>query len=104
MTIEQIEEDLAAIPMKGFGWHKWCLYVAHAFLWLGFWAAVYRAWSGSDLLLMSYSLMMLGIGLLVFRGVAFFMNVWTVWAAYISMREIQRADPNLLPSSEAPGE
>ena len=88
MTTEQIGDNLSVIPMKKFEWHQWCLYVAHAFLWVGFWGAVYRAWNETDFLLLIYPLMILGIGLLIFRGVAFFLNVWVIWAAYISMREM----------------
>jgi len=36
--------------------------------------------------------MLLGIGLLIFRGVAFFMNTWVIWSAYISHREIREAE------------
>ena len=33
--------------------------------------------------------MLLGIGLLIFRGVAYFMNTWVIWSQYISLREIR---------------
>ena len=83
---------LSVIPLKHFDWHQWSLYVAHAFVWIGFWMAVYRAWSEGDPLVLMYPLMLLGIGLLIFRGVAFLMNVWTLWAAYISHREMMEEE------------
>jgi hypothetical protein len=36
--------------------------------------------------------MLLGIGLAVVRGVAYFMNAWTIWAQYISLREIREEE------------
>jgi len=39
--------------------------------------------------LLAVSLMLLGIGLLIFRGVAFFINVWVICSEYISLREIR---------------
>ncbi len=35
------------------------------------------------------SLMLLGIGLLIFRGVAYFMQVWVILAQWLSAREIR---------------
>lgn len=88
----QKKAGLTVIPFKHFGWHSGCLYTAHAFVWIGFWIAVYQAWRARDVILMAYPLMMLGVGLLIFRGVAFLMNVWVNLAAYISMREIGQGD------------
>ena len=84
-----MQPDLTAIPMKGAWVHTWSLYAAHAFVGIGFWIAVYRAWSEGDWGLVPLSLMLLGIGLLIFRGVAYFMNAWMIWAQYISLREIR---------------
>lgn len=83
---------LTVIPFKHFDWHSLSLYAAHVLLWAGFWIAVYRAWSASDLLVLAYALMLLGIGLLIFRGVAFFMNAWVLWSAYISHRETREEE------------
>jgi hypothetical protein len=78
--------------MKHFWWHKWSLYAAHAFVWIGFWIAVYRSWSEGNWRAMPATLMLLGIGLLIARGVGFFMNAWVLFAAYISAREIREAE------------
>ncbi len=83
------QPDLTVIPLKHVWWHTWSLHTAHAFVWIGFWIAVYLAWSKGDWGTMPVSLMLLGIGLLIFRGVALFMNAWTIWAQYISLREIR---------------
>ncbi len=83
------QPDLSVISMKHFYWHQWSLRAAHAFVWVGFWIAAYRAWSEGDGGLLIVSLMLLGIGLLIFRGVAFFMIVWVIWSEYISLREIR---------------
>jgi len=85
----QDDLDLSVIPMKHSYWHTWSLYTAHAFVWIGFWIAVYRAWSAGDWGLLAVSLMLLGIGLLIFRGIAYFMNAWIIWSQYISLREIR---------------
>lgn len=93
MTVDDLTEsddpDLGTIPLKHFWWHQWALRAAHLFVWIGFWAALYHAWSKEDWGLLAVSLMLLGIGLLIFRGVAFFMNVWVIWSEYISLREIR---------------
>ena len=68
------------------------LRAAHAFVWIGFWVAAYQAWSEGDWGLLAVSLILLGIGLLIARGVGFFMHVWVLWAAYISAREIREAE------------
>ncbi len=86
---ETDDPDLSTIPLKHFYWHRWALYAAHTFVWIGFWIAVYRAWSEGEWGLLAVSLMLLGIGLLIFRGVAFFMNVWGIWSEYISLREVR---------------
>ena len=95
------QPDLTVIPLKHFWWHKWSLYAAHAFVWIGFWIAAFRAWSEGDWRLLAVALMLLGIGLLIARGVAFFMNVWVIWSQYISLREIREEteirDPNEKP-------
>ncbi len=85
----QTDLDLTVIPFEHFDWHKWSLYAAHAFVWIGFWVAAYQAWSEGDWGLLAVSLILLGIGLLIFRGVALFMNVWVLWSHYISLREIR---------------
>ena len=85
----QDDFDLSVIPMKHSYWHTWSLYTAHAFVWIGFWIAVIRAWSEGDWGLLAVSLMLLGIGLLIFRGIAYFMNAWIIWSQYISLREIR---------------
>ena len=93
MTVDNLTEsddpDLSTIPLKHFWWHQWALRAAHFFVWIGFWAALYHAWSNEDWGLLAVSLMLLGIGLLIFRGVAFFMNVWVILSEYISLREIR---------------
>lgn len=83
------EPSLSVIEFPHFWWHQWCAYAAHAFIWIGFWLASYLAWARSDLGQLALSTMLLGIGLLVFRGVAFIMNAWVIYAAYISHREIR---------------
>ena len=85
----QDDLDLSVIPMKHSYWHTWSLYTAHAFVWIGFWIAVFGAWSEGDWGLLAVSLMLLGIGLLIFRGIAYFMNAWMIWSQYISLREIR---------------
>lgn len=87
----QNDLDLTVIPMKHSYWHTWSLYAAHAFVWIGFWIAVYRAWTAGDWGLLTVSLMLLGIGLLIFRGVAYFMNAWVIWSQYVSRHEIREA-------------
>ena len=84
-----LDLDLTVIPLKHFYWHKWSFYAAHSFVWIGFWIAAYRAWSEGNWWLLGVSLMLLGIGLLIFRGVAFFMNAWVIWSQYISLREVR---------------
>ncbi len=86
------ESSLSVIPLKHFGWHQLCLNAAHVFVWIGFLIAVYHAWREADFVILAFSLMLLGIGLLIFRGVAFFMNTWVIWSAYISHREIREAE------------
>jgi len=83
---------LSVIPFKHFDWHSLSLYTAHAFVWIGFWIAVYHAWREDDFTLLAFPLMLLGIGLLIFRGVANFMNVWVLWSAYISHREMREEE------------
>jgi hypothetical protein len=83
---------LNVIPFKHFGWHSMTLSTAYAFVWIGFLIAVYRAWRDSDLTLLAIALMLLGIGLLIFRGVAFFMNAWVIWSSYISHREMREEE------------
>ena len=85
----QTDLDLTVIPFEHLYWHKWSFYAAHAFVWIGFWIAAYRAWSEGNWRLLAVSLMLLGIGLLIFRGVALFWNVWVLWSQYISLREIR---------------
>ena len=84
--------DLTVIPFKHHYWHVWSLHAARTFVWVGFWIAAYRAWSEGDWGLLAVSLILLGIGLLIARGVGFFMHVWVLWAAYISAREIREAE------------
>ena len=81
--------DLSVIPMKHSYWHTWALYAAHAILWTGFWIAAFHAWSGGDWGSLATHMMLLGIGLGIFRGVAYFMNVWVMWSQYVSLREIR---------------
>ncbi len=81
--------DLTNIEFKHHWWHEWCLRAAHFFVWIGFWIATFQALIREDWFLFAISLMMLGIGLLIFRGVAFFMNVWVVLSAWLSAREIR---------------
>ena len=83
------QADLTVIPLKHFYWHQWSLYAAHSFVWLGFWIAAYLAWSEGNWGLLAVSILLLGIGLLIFRGVAFLMNAWTIWSTYTSVREIR---------------
>lgn len=83
---------LTVFPFKHFDWHLLCLHTAHAFVWIGFWIAVYRAWRESDLTLLAFPLLLLGIGLLIFRGVANFMNVWVLCSSYISNREMREEE------------
>lgn len=85
----QDDLDLSVIPMKHFWWHQWSLRAAHAFVWIGFWIALFHAWGEGDWGMFAFSLMLLGIGLLIFRGVGFFMNVWVIWSQFISLREIR---------------
>ena len=86
------QTDLTVLPMTHFWWHQWSLRAAHAFVWIGFWVAAYQAWREGDWGLLAVSLILLGIGLLIARGVGFFMHVWVLWAAYISAREIREAE------------
>jgi len=86
------KSSLDVIPLKHFWWHQLCLNTAHFSVWIGFWIAVYHAWREADFALLAFPLMLLGIGLLIFRGVAFFMNTWVIWSAYISHREIREAE------------
>ena len=88
----QDDLDLSVIPMKHSYWHTWSLRAAHAFVWIGFWIALYHAWSEEDWVLLGVSLMLLGIGLLIFRGIAYFMNAWVIWSQYISLREIREEE------------
>ena len=83
---------LSVIPFKHFGWHSMTLYTAYAFVWIGFLIAVYRAWGEGDLTLLAFALMLLGIGLLIFRGVAFFMNTGVLLSTYISQREMRKEE------------
>ncbi|MEE8274016.1 MAG: hypothetical protein V3R88_04975 [Alphaproteobacteria bacterium] len=85
----QTDLDLTVMPFQHHYWHVWSLHAARTFVWVGFWIAAYRAWSEGDWGLLIVSLMLLGIGLLIFRGVAYFMNVWVLCAQYISLREIR---------------
>ena len=80
---------MTVLPLKHFYWHLWSLRAAHAFVWIGFWVGAYRAWTDENWELLVISLMLLGIGLGIFRGVAFFMNAWVLWSAYISLREVR---------------
>ncbi len=86
---------LSVIPFKHFGWHSMTLYTAYAFVWIGFLIAVYRAWRDGDLTLLAFALMLLGIGLLIFRGVSFFMNAWVLLSTYISQREMREEEENV---------
>ncbi len=86
------QPDLTVIPMHHAWWHIWSLHAARIFVWVGFWIAAYSAWSESDWALFAISLMLLGIGLAVVRGVFYFMNAWTIWAQYISLREIREEE------------
>ena len=85
----QNDLDLTTLELKHFYWHQWSLHAAHVFVWIGFWVAAYRAWNDANWDLLAISLMLLGIGLLIFRGVAFFMNAWVLWSGYISLREVR---------------
>ena len=87
--LSEYDDDLTVIPMKHSYWHNWSLYTAHAFVWIGFWIAVFHAWSEGDWGFLAVSLMLLGIGLGIFRGVVYFMNVWVIWSQYISVREVR---------------
>lgn len=55
-------------------WDRWCVYGAHAVLWIGFWLTFVaalgggRPWPGAALLL-------LGVGLLLFRVVAYLVDI-----------------------------
>ena len=86
------QTDLTVLPMMHFWWHQWSLRAAHALVWIGFWVAAYQAWVEGDWGLLAVSLILLGIGLLIARGVAFFMHAWVLWTAYISAREIREAE------------
>ncbi len=81
--------DLSVIPMKPSYWDTWSINMAHAFVWGGFWIAVISAWREGDWGLPAVPLMLLGIGLMIFRGVANFMKTWAIWSQYISLREIR---------------
>lgn len=94
---------LSVIPFKHFDWHSLSLYTAHALVWIGFWIAVYRSWRDGDLTLLAFPLMLLGIGLLIFRGVAFFMNAWVLWSAYISHREMREDEEIREKEEDGPG-
>ncbi len=83
------DDDTLVIPMKHSYWHTWSLRTAHIFVWIGWWIAVFHAWIEGDWGLLAVSLMLLGIGLLIFRGVAYFMNAWVIWSQYISLREVR---------------
>lgn len=85
----QDDLDLTTIPLKHPWWHTWSLQAARVFVWFGFWIAVFVALQREDWMLFAVSLMLLGIGLLIFRGVAYFMNVWIILSQYISAREIR---------------
>ena len=85
----QDDLDLTTIPLKHHWWHEWSLRGAHAFVWIGFWIALIHAWNREDWGMFAISLMLLGIGLLIFRGVAYFMNVWVILSQWISAREIR---------------
>ena len=83
------EPDLTTIDMPHFWWHQWAARAAHIFIWVGFLIAVFVALSEGDWSLFAISLMLLGIGLLFFRGVAFFMIVWVLFSSFLSAREIR---------------
>ena len=85
----QDDLDLSIIPMKHHWWHEWSLRAAHAFVWIGFWIALMHALDREDWGMFAISLMLLGIGLLIFRGVAYFMQVWVILAQWLSAREIR---------------
>lgn len=82
------QDDLTIIPMKHAYWHTWSLHAAHTLLWIGFWFGMYHAWTDRDGGLLVISLMLLAIGLLIFRGVAYVINAWVIWSQYISLREM----------------
>ena len=86
---ETDDPDLSVIPMKPSYWDTWSINMAHAFVWSGFWIAVIRAWREGDYGLLVVPLMLFGIDILIFRGVAYFMNTWAIWSQYISLREIR---------------
>ena len=83
------EPDLTTIELPWFGWHKYTAYVSYSFIWVGFLIAVFVAWAERDWSFFASSLMLLGIGLLIFRGVMFFMNVWVIFSSFLSAREIR---------------
>ena len=70
------------IPLKHYLRRHWYLGWAMSFLWVGFMFAVGVAYSENNLPLAAVSTMLLGIGLLIFCGVGFF-----VWAMPVSRSE-----------------
>ena len=70
------------IPLKGYLRRHWYLGWAMSFLMVGFMFVVGVAYSEDNLPLAAVSIMLLGIGLLIFCGVGFF-----VWVMPISLSE-----------------
>ena len=82
--------ELTVIQFGHFYWQRWHVYAALAFMWTGFLAATYQAWSEGDWGLLAVPLILLGIGLLIFRGVMFFMNAYQSWSTFVYTREMRK--------------
>ena len=89
-TQTQTDLELTVIPFGHFYWQKWNLYAALAFVWIGFWVATYQVWSEGDWGTLAVPLILLGIGLLIFRGVMFFMNAYMRWSSFVATREMRK--------------
>lgn len=89
-TQTETDLELTVIPFGYVYWQKWHLYAALAFMWTGFLVATYQAWFEGDQRLLAVPLILLGIGLLIFRGVMFFMNAYTRWSTFVATREMRK--------------
>ena len=89
-TQTEFDLELTVIPFGYHYWQKWHLYAALAFTWAGFWVATYQAWIEEDWGLLAVPFILLGIGLLIFRGVMFFMNAYMRWSTFVATREMRK--------------
>ena len=82
--------ELTVIPFGHFDRQRMHLYAAVTFVWIGFLVAAYQAWIEEDWGLLAVPVILFGIGLLIFRGVVFFMNAYQSWSTFVYTREMRK--------------